>query len=255
MSDKHQTGMQRGDTRPFRIALWSGPRTISTALMRSWESRDDTFVCDEPLYAHYLAAMDIDHPGREEIIARAETDWHNVVAALTGPIPEGKSIFYQKHMAHHLLPGVVGDWLDALHHAFLIRNPEELLISLSKVTADPRLEDTGLPQQLGLFERIGSRRGEIPPIIDARDVLDHPRRLLRRLCHALGVEFTDAMLSWRAGPRATDGIWARYWYANVVASTGFKPYEPPTSPLAAHLRPLERECRRYYDEMYRHRLS
>ena len=251
---QHMEGEERRSP-DIRIAMWSGPRTISTALMRSWESRGDTFVCDEPLYAHYLAATGTAHPGRDEIMRRCETDWRRVATWLSGPVPNGKSIFYQKHMAHHLLPGMSGEWMTGLRHAFLIRDPEEMLISLSKVMPEPRIEDTGLPQQVDIFRRTCESRHAVPPVIDARDVLEDPRRFLERLCGALGVEFSTRMLSWRAGPRATDGAWAPYWYANVEASTCFNAYEPPTSALPSRLRALEQRCRTYYDELYQHRLT
>ena len=245
---------ERGDT-GIRVAMWSGPRTISTALMRSWDNRGDTIVSDEPFYPHYLSATGIAHPRRDEIISRGQTDWRKIVEWLIGPIPEGRRVFYQKHMAHHLLPGMAGDWLNVLRHGFLIRDPEEMLISLSRVMPEPRLEDTGLPQQLELFERMCEATRRMPPVIDARDVLEHPRRLLRRLCESLGVEFSARMLSWPSGTRATDGVWAPHWYASVEASTGFKPYRPPVMSLASHLQTLEKECRTYYDELYRHRLT
>ena len=224
--------------------------------MRAWESRGDTYVCDEPFYAHYLASTDADHPGRKEIIQTGETDWTQVADWLSGPVPEGRDIFYQKHMAHHFLPGMSGSWLDRLRHAFLIRDPEEMLISLAKVMDHPELEDTGLPQQLTLFERFrqDSRSG-MPPVIDARDVLENPRTMLRKLCDSLGVDFRESMLSWRPGPRATDGVWARFWYSNVEASTEFRPYQPPAERLPSTFGDLERECRHYYEELYSHRLT
>ena len=155
-----------------RIAMWSGPRNISTALMRSWGSRPDTYVCDEPLYAHYLLVTGRRHPGRGEILRRHETNADRVTAWLTGRVPEGKRIFYQKQMAHHLLPGAERDWLSAVRHAFLIREPQEMLTSLIRVTSDPSLDDTGLPQQWELFERAAAETGTLPPVIDARDVLE-----------------------------------------------------------------------------------
>ena len=239
----------------IRIAIWSGPRNISTALLRSWGSRSDTFVCDEPLYSHYLKATGIDHPGRDAIIASHESDWRAVVRWLTGPIPDGMGIFYQKQMAHHLLPQIERGWIGSLRNAFLIRNPAEMLISLSKVMAEPRLEDTGLPQQRELFESLRERTGTIPPVIDARDILEHPRGALERLCGALGVSFTTAMLSWERGRRATDGAWAPYWYASVEASTGFQPYEPKSTPLPARLEPIHAACRAIYDKLYDCRLA
>src|SRR5215475_1314395 len=181
---------------PLRIAMWSGPRNISTAMMRAWGNRPDTFVCDEPLYAHYLLKTGVDHPGRDEVIAHHETDWHKVAAWLTGPAPEGKAIFYQKHMTHHLLPEIDRGWLKHLIHCFLIRDPGEMLTSLIKVTPNPRLEDTGLRQQCELFDYVRRDLGQKPPIMDAADVLKNPHGALTRLCDHLGIPFTRDMLSW-----------------------------------------------------------
>jgi len=193
---------------PLRIAMWSGPRNISTALMRSFGSRPDTAVCDEPLYAFYLARREVDHPGRDEVVAQGETDWRAVARFLTGPVPDGKAVFYQKHMAHHLLPEVGRAWLEELVHGFLIRDPREMLLSLAKVMPAPTALDTGLPQQLELYRSVERRLGRPPPVIDARDVLQDPAGLLRALCTALELEFTPAMLSWAPGLRSTDGVWA-----------------------------------------------
>ncbi|MEM9997645.1 MAG: HAD family hydrolase [Bacteroidota bacterium] len=204
--------------------MWSGPRNLSTALMRSWGSRADTAVVDEPLYAHYLAATGLQHPGRGDILASQPTDWRVVAAHLAGPVPSGAPIWYQKHMAHHLLPTVERAWLDApgFRHAFLLREPAPMLASLVKVLgANVRVEDTGLPQQVELFQRIADRDGAAPPVVQARDILADPPGMLRALCAALGVSFDPAMLAWKPGPRATDGVWATHWYAAVERSTGF----------------------------------
>ena len=235
--------------------MWSGPRNISTALMRAWGNRPDTHVCDEPLYAHYLASTDLEHPGRAEVLASQERDWRKVVAELTGPVPGGKTIFYQKHMAHHLLPSIDRGWLDELTHAFLIRDPREMLLSLARVIAEPTLRDTGLPQQLEILQRVRTRTGRTPPIVDARDVLEDPARMLRLLCHGLGVEFLSSMLCWPPGPRSTDGVWAKHWYHNVERSTGFEPYRPREQELPGRLSALHRECLGYYRELARRRLG
>jgi hypothetical protein len=239
---------------PRRIAMWSGPRNISTALLRSWGNRPDTFVCDEPLYAHYLAATGIDHPGRDEVIAHHEPDWRKAVAALVGPVPEGKPIFYQKHMSHHLLPTVGRDWLGSLTHAFLIRDPREMLLSLAKVLPDPGPEATGLPQQVELYRLVCDQGAAAPPVVDARDILEDPRGMLARLCDALGVPFRSEMLSWPPGRRATDGVWARYWYENVEQSTSFQPYAPRAEPLPERLRPVLDACEPYYRMLHDRRL-
>jgi hypothetical protein len=240
---------------PVHIAMWSGPRNISTALMRAWGNRPDTAVCDEPLYAHYLMQTRAPHPGADEVIASQDTDWRRVVAGLTGPVPGGRSVYYQKHMAHHLLPDIGRDWLGQVTNCFLIREPQQMLTSLAKHLPQPTLADTGLPQQVEIFEWVRGRAGAVPPVLDARDVLQHPRRLLRRLCAALGLEFTDAMLSWPPGRRDTDGVWAKHWYGEVEQTTSFAPYRPKADALPAQLAALYAECVPYYQTLYHHRLS
>ena len=243
------------DREPLRIAMWSGPRSISTALMRSWGNRSDTFVCDEPLYAHYLARTGKDHPGVDEVLASQEQDWRKVVSWLTGPVPDGKAIFYQKHMAHHLLPGIDRGWLADVTNCFLIRDPREMLTSLAHKLDDPVLEDTGLPQQVEIFEQVREREGRVPPVIDSKDVLTDPEGVLDALCRALGVPFTRDMLCWPPGRRETDGVWAKYWYESVEASTGFAPYRPKPDPVPDRLKGLHERCVEYYRLLAAHRLG
>lgn len=240
---------------PHRIAMWSGPRNISTAMMRSWESRPDTVVCDEPLYGYWLKATGCQyHPGWQESLERHETDWRRAADSLLGPIPEGKIIFYQKHMAHHLLPEISRDWIWQLTNCFLIRDPYEMLTSLAEMVGEPRLEDTGLPQQVELFEETKRRLGTTPPVIDGHDVLADPPGVLSKLCEAIGIPFDSAMLSWEPGLRETDGAWAPYWYKKVAATTGFSPNRPQKKELPARLEPLLAECRRLYEQLSPYRI-
>ena len=240
--------------------MWSGPRNISTALMRAWQARGDTLVTDEPLYAHYLLKTGAPHPGRDEIIAQGETDWRKAVARLTGgtgnreALP-GKYIHYQKHMAHHLLPEMEGPWLDRLRHAFLIRDPAEMAMSLARVTGNPGPDDTGLPNQCALYRRIAQKTGRPAPVIDARDVLENPAGVLEKLCEALGVPWTSAMLSWEPGLRPEDGVWAPHWYDQVASSTGFRPPSPAKRDVPPALRTLVETCRPLYETLYRHRIT
>jgi hypothetical protein len=228
--------------------MWSGPRTISTALMRSFGARSDTLVVDEPLYAHYLAATGLDHPGRDEILASQPTSWQAVADALTGPLPAGVEVYYQKHMAHHLLPDVGRDWLGRLRHAYLIRDPAYVVASYARVRGEPTLADLGLAQQCEIFERYGG------PVVDAADLLRDPASLLQALCGALGIGWQPAMLAWPAGRRDTDGVWAPHWYAGVEASTGFAPYDPAPPVVPDRLAALVDRARPYYDALARHRL-
>ena len=238
----------------LRIAMWSGPRNISTALMRSFENRGDCAVWDEPLYAHYLKATGIDHPGRDEIVAAHESDWRKVAAACVGPAPGGAAVFYQKHMAHHLLPGIERGWLAAVENCFLIRDPAEVAASYARTRENPTLADLGYAQQLELFEATQARTGRTPPVLDARDVLENPRRALGRLCAALGLPFSERMLAWPAGTRASDGVWARHWYASVEASTGFQLYAPARAAPPERLRSVIARATPYYERLQAHRL-
>ncbi len=239
---------------PLRLAMWSGPRNISTAMMRSWGNRPDTFVCDEPLYAHYLWKHPVDHPGVEEVLRCHERDWRKVVRWLTGPVPEGKSIFYQKHMTHHLLPEIERGWLEDLVHCFLIRDPREMLTSLVRHMPRPTLADTGLPQQVEIFEWARGRTGRVPPVVDAEDVLNDPEGTLRLLCRAVEVEFMPHMLEWPPGPRETDGVWAKHWYASVESSTGFRPHRPKPDPIPQGMERMYEECLEHYRVLEPHRL-
>jgi len=239
----------------IRIAMWSGPRNISTAMMRAWGSRRDTVVSDEPLYSYYLRETGLDHPGRDEIIGAYDSDWRSVVATLTGPPPEHKAIWFQKHMTHHLLPAISRDWIAGMRNYFLIREPRDVLSSYSSVRAQPTLEDLGLPQQLEIFEHVRNATGTVPPVLDARDVLLNPRGMLQQLCARLNVPFTGLMLSWAPGRRKSDGIWAEYWYRTAENSTGFIPYKPRTRPLSPQLEDLARRCDPYYRALAEHRLT
>jgi Sulfotransferase domain len=230
--------------------MWSGPRTVSTALMRSFGNRPDTVVVDEPLYAFYLARTGISHPARDEILSSMPNGWREVIDQLTTePLPAGKSVFYGKHMTHHLLPEVDRAALAPLRHAHLIRDPGELLASYAKVRSEPTLEDLGIRQQAEVFDAYPG------PVLDSRDLLENPEGMLRALCDALSIPFSAAMLSWPPGPRDTDGVWGPYWYESVWASTGFGPYRAPAGPLPDRLAGLAQRCRPYYEHLYARRLA
>jgi len=239
----------------LHLAMWSGPRNISTAMMRSWENRGDCTVVDEPLYAHYLKHTGLDHPGREEVIAAGETDWRTVADALTGPVPGGRAIFYQKHMTHHLLPHIQRDWLARLTHVFLIRDPRRVLLSYVKSRPSVTAADIGVNQQLEIFHYVRDATGVDPPVIDAREFLQAPERQLRALCARLGVEFNPAMLRWPAGPRDSDGVWAPYWYDSVYRSTGFEAGAESPVELPVRYRGIVAEVMPAFEELYAARLA
>ena len=261
MAARRRAGVMTGSSPDgvLRLAMWSGPRNISTAFMRSWGNRDDTLVVDEPFYAHYLRVTGVDHPGRDEVIAAQENDWRRVVDSLVAPLPAHVRIYFQKQMAHHLLPHMGRDWLGALTHAFLIREPHAMVVSLGEKLQGFDLLATGLPQQVEIFEHVVRTTGRLPPVIEAADLLANPDAMLREFCRVLGVPFSDRMLWWPAGRRATDGVWAKYWYERVESSTGF---ESPAqiddgydgAPLPPSLARIAAECRPLYERLRAHRL-
>lgn len=246
--------MERQDDETVRIAMWSGPRNLSTAMMRSFGARADTAVWDEPFYAAYLAITGLDHPMREEIIAAHEADPQTVARACAGAAPGGAPIFYQKHMTHHMLDGMDLSWTAAVRNAFLIRDPALVAASYEAKRERATLEDLGLRRQVELFEAEADRLGKAPPVVDARDIAADPERTLSALCAALGIPFDRAMLSWEAGPRPEDGVWAAHWYGSVIASTGFSPPRAEAPPMTDHAKALAEAGRPYYERLAPHAL-
>ncbi len=244
---------------PVRIAMWSGPRNISTAMMRSWGSRPDCAVSDEPLYAHYLSTLDEAkrsmHPIADEVMGSQPTDWRVVADELRGSVPDDKPIWYQKHMAHHVTGAMDLQWTSELTNCFLIRDPRAMIASFIKVIDSPTPAELGLPQQVRIFEHARERTGSTPIVIDSRTVLTDPRAALTALCEQIGVPFDESMLSWDPGPKPEDGVWAAHWYASVYESTGFAPYSPSTPDIPDGLLPVLDECQRLFDILAPHAIT
>lgn len=241
-------------TKSVTIAMWSGPRNISTAMMYSFGNRPDCFAWDEPFYAFSLKTHGNDHPMRDEIIARHESDWVKLVAACLAPPPAGKSVFYQKHMTHHMLKGFDRAWLLRLTNAFLIRRPERVLSSYTRKWADVSLRDIGFVEQAEIFDMVADHLGRAPAVIDADDVLADPGRTLGRLCEACGIPFDGNMLAWPRGPKSFDGVWASHWYNAVWASTGFGKPEDRTLDLSPALARIAEAAQPYYQRLKQYKL-
>lgn len=204
--------------------MWSGPRNLSTALMRAFERRADTEVLDEPMYAHYLIHTGLEHPGRQAIVRSQPQTWPALLEWIQGDPPGGAPVWFHKQMAHHVLPEVMGwAWLADFTHAFLIRNPAEVIASYIRRRPNPTLRDLGFETQLALFERAGKQSGVTPPVLCVQDLLRDPASALACLCASLHLRFDPVMLTWPRGRRSTDGVWAVHWYDAVEASTGFRP--------------------------------
>jgi hypothetical protein len=233
--------------------MWSGPRNISTAMMRSFENRADCAVVDEPFYAAYLAGAGLEHPMRDEVLASQPNDWREVVRLLSQSA--AAPIVYEKHMAHHMLPAFGLDWTGDCRNAFLIRDPASVLASYVRKRAEVSLEDIGIVRQRELFEREADRLGRAPPVVEGTDVLADPPGVLRQLCTALEIGFDEAMVRWPAGRRASDGVWAPAWYEAVERSTGFEvPASAPAQPLTDDLRRIADAARPHYEALAAHKL-
>lgn len=236
-----------------RVAMWSGPRNISTAMMRAFENRPDTIVVDEPLYAAYLARTGVDHPAREEVIAAQPTDLEAAVAGLYAPLPPGRRVHYAKHMAHHVAADMDLRWTLDFRNVLLTRDPAEVVASYVRARETCEPEDIGLPQQ-GWLAELWDAEGLEVPVIDAGEFLRAPEAHLRWLCDWLGIPFYDRMLSWPPGPRPSDGVWAPHWYGAVWRSTGFEPPHPREISLSDHDAAVAQACRATYDALHRRRL-
>ena len=238
-----------------QIAMWSGPRNLSTAMMRSFGSRSDTFVSDEPFYGCFLSDTGADHPMREEIVEAMDTDWNSVMATLSGPAPHGSPIWYQKHMWHHMTGPLGYDDFAGFTHAFLIREPERMIASYLRKREAAEFEDFGLERQAEFFEREADRLGKAPPVVDSADVLENPEGVLSKLCDALEISWDPAMLSWEPGRRETDGAWAPHWYGAVEASTGFGQPEADPVELPPDAQRLADRCEPFYRRLAAHRIG
>ncbi|MCR6669991.1 hypothetical protein [Devosia ginsengisoli] len=236
-----------------RIAMWSGPRNLSTAMMRAFSSRPDCAVSDEPFYAAYLAATGIVHPMNDEVLASQPRDPHRVAADMLGPVPSGKLVWYQKHMAHHMVEGFPLDWMDGVTNVFLLRRPERVLASYAQKREDVSLRDIGFAEQAALFDRVADRLGHAPPVVESEDVRRDPRRTLSALCAAIDLTFDEAMLSWPKGQHPDDGVWAPHWYGAIFDSTGFAPPDEKVVELPGHLQRIAEEARVFYERMAAHK--
>lgn len=247
--------MNTKPSNPLRIAMWSGPRNISTAMMRAFENRPDCAVSDEPLYGAWLHLTGEAHPMSDQVIAAMETNWRKVTEALTGPVPSSRPIWYQKHMTHHLLPEMLQrDWLSKLTHVFLIRDPSAVVASYLAKRDTVSAEDIGAPQQWALYRFVTEDLGQNPPIIDSGEFLTDPDAHRRALCEQLGVEFSHNMLTWPAGPRDSDGVWAPHWYQRVWQSTGFEAASDTRPPLDGRAADVAACCQPSYQRLAERRL-
>ncbi len=235
------------------IVMWSGPRNLSTAMMRSFGSRADTSVVDEPFYAAYLAATGLDHPMRKEIIAAGETDWRRAAADCARE-PVDPPIRYEKHMTHHMGEGFGLDWMRGAAIAFLIRDPASVAASYAAKRQEVTAADLGSERQAEIFDIVAQMQGAPPPVIDADDVRAAPEAVLTKLCAALGIDFDPAMLSWPPGPRATDGIWGAHWYGAVNASTGFALPDPARPALPPQLAEIADAAHPFYERLARYKI-
>ncbi len=234
--------------------MWSGPRNISTALMRSFENRPDTVVEDEPFYAHYLEKTGFAHPMKEQIIKSQSTNWNYIAKRITSEIPIGKNIWYQKHMAQHNLPNYSLDWTKNIINCFLIRNPKEVIYSYTKKFELTSAKQIGFPQQYKLFNKL-KNLNSIPIVIDSKDILLNPKIVLSQLCKRLQIPFYEEMLNWPKGHRRSDGIWGKYWYKNVVNSSKFNFYSNNKIELEDKYESIYEECINIYTELNRYKIQ
>lgn len=232
----------------MRIAMWSGPRNLSTAMMYSFAARGDCAVVDEPFYAAYLAKTGLDHPMRQEILGSQPQDSDHVATSLCGSNPNDLPLFYQKHMTQHMIPGVPRAWMKDVTNVFLIRHPARVIASYAAKRENPVLEDIGFRQQAELFQEVKGWGGN-PIVIDSHDIRDDPAGMLAKLCLAIGIDFTDRMLEWPSGGHKDDGVWASHWYGAVWRSTGFAGAEGPLPEVPEHLMPVLEAALPFYEQL------
>lgn len=238
----------------MKIAMWSGPRNLSTAMMYAFAARGDCTVWDEPYYAPYLRTTGFAHPMADKIIAAHECDPGKIAARCKGPASQGQSLFYMKHMPHHMLPGFDLGWMADCVNVFLIRHPARVIASYARKLEGPALADIGFVQQAALFDAEAARLGHAPIVIDSFDIRADPGRMLAKLCAAIGIEFTPKMLHWPKGGHPDDGVWAAHWYGAVHRSTGFEVAEGELPDLRGAYADLCQQALPYYEALAAHKL-
>lgn len=239
----------------MRIAMWSGPRNLSTAMMYAFASRSDCSVIDEPFYAAYLTATNDVHPMQQAILDAQPTHASDVVNQCLGPIPNDSEHFYQKQMTHHMVDGFPLKWLAELTNVFLIRHPARVVASYQQKRENPTLADIGFERQLDIFNFVTHQLGQTPIVIDSDDILANPGKALAALCEAIGITYQPQMLTWPTGGNKADGVWAPHWYASVWKSTGLKACDKnPLPQLDDSLKKISDSALPYYEEMSRYRL-
>ncbi len=229
------------------IAMWSGPRNISTAMMYSFANRSDCVAWDEPFYGAYLKESGLTHPMRENILQSCETDWSEVAKRCASQ--SEKPIFYQKHMTHHMLANFSRKFIRTLTNSFLIRSPEKVLASYAKKHDEVSLHAIGFVEQAEIFDEVAQHLGHAPPVVDADLHLENPRESLVKLCPALAIPFDEAMLHWAKGQKSCDGVWAPHWYNAVWQSTGFEKQAEREISLGATLHKVADQARPYYEKL------
>ncbi|MEH6791867.1 sulfotransferase [Parasphingorhabdus sp.] len=240
---------------PIRIAMWSGPRNISTAMMRSFSGRSDCAVTDEPFYGAFLRTTGQRQPMADEVIASMDCDWQSVVDSMRGPVPGGQPLWYQKHMPHHMVADIsIADFPDH-RHAFLIRDPSRVVASYTAKRVEVTADDLGYARQLDYVEQAAQMTGKPPIILDSANILRDPEAHLKALCSALEIPWDAGMLRWPAGPRDTDGIWASHWYGRVLETTGFGETESAAPDLSDEVRRIADACQPLYESLSRYRIK
>ncbi len=227
----------------MKIAMWSGPRNLSTAMMYAFGNRDDFAAWDEPFYAAYLKFTSIDHPMRDEVLKNTETDPERIGERCAGPVPDGKAHWYMKHMSFHMCEGFPLSWAQDCVNVHLIRHPARVVASYLQKREAPDLRDIGFAEQADIYDKLPG------PVVDSADIRRDPEGTLHRLCGEIGLEFDPAMLRWPAGPKPFDGVWAPHWYGSVHRSTGFAGAEGPHTELAGAMADLASAAMPYYERL------
>ena len=241
--------------KPIRIAMWSGPRNISTTMMRAFGNRPDTFASDEPFYGYFLKTTNTDHPMKNEVISKYQTNWSDIKDYLTGPIPNNKPIWYQKQMTQHLLANDSIEWTDKVTNCFLIRDPKDVIVSYAKIYDKMTPELLGFPQLLKVFNHTLKSSKVKPIVINSLNILKEPKPMLKTLCESLDITFTDNMLTWEVGPKEYEGIWGKHWYKQLHSTTGFIKYEKKDKTLPNSLLKLYNECNHYYKQIKEYQIK
>jgi hypothetical protein len=205
------------------IALWSHPRSMSTATERIMRERGDLTCFHEPFMYYYYVHLGHRHFPHYKIDPAHPTEFAEIWRKLYAAAESGPVFF--KDMGYYVLPEILAHpaLAGAVRHAFLIRDPRRSIVSYYRLDPELTLPEIGLEAQWTLADWVASTTGRRPSVIEAETIQSQPRATMRALWSTLGLDDRPDALRWSENSVPEDWQQVAGWHHGVSASTGIRP--------------------------------